>query len=369
MSVVGVVVVMAAALLGMAVTHWSTIDSLPRAVAPGSVELELDEGRYIGYSEWTPGVTPEMSYVGRGSGFECQLSGPSGNALPVAAAPLSGYTWDLVTSQSVFMFEAPADGRYQLNCGYGGASGPSAVLAIGRIPPSFWTVVLVGSIGCGLLGLALYFRLTRRQRRTEEPEARQDQEAGALRSFVASSAELRSRRPDPGEGDRRAVRLSVVAILAGVALFAVTLAVYLVDARRTAALVVNEATTQPASRAMIGFSELRSGDCLERDISNNRKSAEIPRVPCSERHAVEVYAIVNLGHGPWPFRDVIQARSQHLCSTEAHRFLGIPADQSEISLGWLAPSDSDLLDGDSVTVCTAEDPSGPMTGSLRGSRR
>jgi hypothetical protein len=119
----------------------------------------------------------------------------------------------------------------------------------------------------------------------------------------------------------------------------------------------------------VTLDKLRAGDCIDPAPEESATVEDLPVVPCRQPHDEEVIAWRDLGAGPWPGDKAIDARSEEICSTEFEIYVGIPIDQSRYDLFWYSPDKETWQSGDHFLLCTASDPSGKTTGTLRAARR
>ncbi|HET8643638.1 MAG TPA: septum formation family protein, partial [Pseudonocardiaceae bacterium] len=127
-------------------------------------------------------------------------------------------------------------------------------------------------------------------------------------------------------------------------------------------------TRRAGEPGTVGFDQIRPGDCLDQ-LPDTSDIDQVPRVACEDPHDEEVYTIVDLGDGPWPGAEAVNARAAQLCSITAEPFLGVSAEATELVLRWYQPVEEVWNYGDNTVLCIAADPSGKTTGSLRDSRR
>lgn len=347
MAVAGCVLVAGLVTWGssLLVTSLATAGSLPHVVVPGSADVVLDAGRYGVYSEAPTGTDEAMSDPSAVPGFDCRLTAPSGASVPVGPyAGKRGYTVGDYTGTARYTFSAPVAGRYHLLCYYDGADGASIVLAIRRAGPPWQSILLPLAIVAAVAGVVAALLVAGRGRR-----------GVAVAPIVTIAA--------------------IVAVAVSAPVVVVTGVAVLIPARGQGTVLVAGDPEQPAAPGMgttspdpVPFTQIRSGDCLNRPLGTTRIDS-VPRVPCTHPHDEEVYAIVDLGDGPWPGEDAVDARALQLCSVAAEPFLGISAEDTLLDLRRYQPIEISWEYGENTVLCRVADPLGKTTGTLRGSRR
>jgi hypothetical protein len=112
--------------------------------------------------------------------------------------------------------------------------------------------------------------------------------------------------------------------------------------------------------------DIAVGDCMS-DQSATGEVADVPVVPCEEPHASEVFHTYEIPGDTFP-GDFTQV-TQEQCGPAFQQFVGVPAEQSALTLTWLEPTAQTWAEGDRELVCIVEDPAGNVTGSLQGAAR
>lgn len=110
------------------------------------------------------------------------------------------------------------------------------------------------------------------------------------------------------------------------------------------------------------------GDCLD-DSSTADELTEVPTVPCSADHDLEVYADFELEGDEWPGDEAVTTEADAGCLAQFERFVGIPFEESALDYSFYWPTEEswDQLD-DRLVSCLIFD-TAPTAGSLSGTAR
>jgi len=97
----------------------------------------------------------------------------------------------------------------------------------------------------------------------------------------------------------------------------------------------------------------------------------ILRLSCDLPHQYEVTATPNAGLPPTPTPTTEQftAAAKKLCPAAFKTYVGIPYPSSSLEAGWILPSEEQRNRGVQTIGCTAFDPKGKLTGSIKDSKR
>ena len=95
------------------------------------------------------------------------------------------------------------------------------------------------------------------------------------------------------------------------------------------------------------------------------------RLSCDLPHQYEVIATPDAGLTPTPTPTTEQftTAAKKLCPAAFKTYLGIPYPSSSLEVGWVLPTEEQRNRGVQVIGCTAFDPKGKLTGSIKDSKR
>jgi hypothetical protein len=95
------------------------------------------------------------------------------------------------------------------------------------------------------------------------------------------------------------------------------------------------------------------------------------RLSCELPHQYEVIATPSAGLAPTPAPATEQfvAAAKKLCPAAFKTYVGIPYPGSSLEVGWVLPTEDQRNRGVQVIGCTAFDPKGKLTGSVKDSKR
>lgn len=110
---------------------------------------------------------------------------------------------------------------------------------------------------------------------------------------------------------------------------------------------------------------LSVGDCL--DEQTGEEISDVPLVPCSEPHDMEVFGEITLDDGDWPGVDVVGQQADEGCYAQFEAFVGLPYEESTLLFSSYMPTQQGWEEFDDRLVsCLIMDPAGKTTGSLAG---
>jgi DNA-binding SARP family transcriptional activator len=96
----------------------------------------------------------------------------------------------------------------------------------------------------------------------------------------------------------------------------------------------------------------------------------VSRVPCEEPHESETYHLFELGFGPYPGDEQVQAQAIERCSVQFQSYVGVTPDESALDFYYVYPDQSVWKQGIRLGGCSLHDATGlDLTGSMAGSRR
>jgi hypothetical protein len=116
--------------------------------------------------------------------------------------------------------------------------------------------------------------------------------------------------------------------------------------------------------------DLDTGDCIL-SLSVGEVSS-IDLVDCGQPHDAEVFGTVELEDpedAPYPGNEEIVTRVNDLCTDLFDDYVGVPPDESELTIDGIYPVEESWRFGDREGVCYAYDNDGPLTDSIEGSGR
>ncbi len=97
----------------------------------------------------------------------------------------------------------------------------------------------------------------------------------------------------------------------------------------------------------------------------------ILRLNCELPHQYEVIATpaAGLAPTPTPTTEQFTVAAKKLCPAAFKTYVGIAYPSSSLEVGWILPSEEQRNRGVQVIGCTAFDPKGKLTGSIKDSKR
>ena len=116
---------------------------------------------------------------------------------------------------------------------------------------------------------------------------------------------------------------------------------------------------------------LEVGQCLKDLGENTAEVSDVPVVDCSEPHLYEVYYEAELSGDSLPDPVTLQDESNTACTGSGFSdYVGVPVEDSEYEITYLAPSQATWDQGDRKISCliTSSD-SSEMTDSAKGSAK
>jgi len=125
----------------------------------------------------------------------------------------------------------------------------------------------------------------------------------------------------------------------------------------------------PPGTEEVDIFDLEVGDCFSEIEDTEEMFSSVESVPCSKPHGEEVSVAETLPDGDFPGMDAIDAQADELCFTGFEEFVGLPFEESVLTLGIITPSEESWRYGDRLVLCTIYDPAGEVIGSLRGVER
>lgn len=164
----------------------------------------------------------------------------------------------------------------------------------------------------------------------------------------------------------RPIALAMLALVAGLTLSGCSLLNSVLPSSEPVRDADSGEITEGQDRADVF--QIRVGDCLNTSTLSDEVNA-VPVVPCAESHEDEVYFAFDLDEGDFPGEDVIDAKSDEMCTPEFASFIGMSYEESTLDWYPFTPTAGSWSDGDREILCVAYDPAGMTTGTLAGAAR
>lgn len=123
-------------------------------------------------------------------------------------------------------------------------------------------------------------------------------------------------------------------------------------------------SSSPADITYVEY--LAVGECFD----DGEDEDEAIRKPCAQPHDAEIVADVTLPAGPYPGDKGVRKAADSTCATEFGKYVGTPADESELESAYWSPDESLWNHNDRRVICAAYGPADdPLTGSVKGTHR
>lgn len=113
---------------------------------------------------------------------------------------------------------------------------------------------------------------------------------------------------------------------------------------------------------------IKVGDCLD-DASSTGTVTTAPIVPCNQPHDSEAYTSVQMKDGAFPGADAVTTQANETCAAAYPAFIGIPYDDSDLSISYYFPTKESWANGDRQIMCTVYDNGVKTTGTLKNAER
>lgn len=116
----------------------------------------------------------------------------------------------------------------------------------------------------------------------------------------------------------------------------------------------------------VAYGRYRVGGCVD-----DPSGAKVV-VPCDQAHDTEVFhvaAVAEPADVPYPGRSRLVRFGDEVCLFAFAGYVGTDYGQSVLRVRHFTPTEEDWGEGIRDVACMAEDPNGPLTGSVRGSAR
>ena len=113
----------------------------------------------------------------------------------------------------------------------------------------------------------------------------------------------------------------------------------------------------------MGANEVKAGDCLK-EVPDSGLVVNVDTAPCGEPHKGEIFAVMTMPDGDFPGQFAIE-EYQNKCAPELAKYSPEAADDPEVGLFVLYPSEDSWGEGDRTVTCIATSEI-PRTGTLKG---
>ena len=113
---------------------------------------------------------------------------------------------------------------------------------------------------------------------------------------------------------------------------------------------------------------IKVGDCLD-DASSTGTVTTAPITPCTKPHDSEAYKSVQMTDGSFPGDDAVTTQANEACADAFPAFIGIPYDDSDLSISYYFPTKDSWSNGDREIMCTVYDDGVKTTGTLKNAKR
>lgn len=131
-----------------------------------------------------------------------------------------------------------------------------------------------------------------------------------------------------------------------------------------------------AATGRVPVTDLRIGDCFDSGVDDSGGDTVsvqgVDVVDCAAPHNNEVFALRQLPDGPdtlFPGDEEAFVRSGELCLQDFAGYVGVVYEDSVLDVSVVYPSAETWAEGDREIVCAVYDPSGAVSGTLRGAGR
>jgi hypothetical protein len=113
-------------------------------------------------------------------------------------------------------------------------------------------------------------------------------------------------------------------------------------------------------------SSIRTGDCLTKEPGASVQLT-VELTPCSKPHREEAFANFDLGDGAFPGQAEVDRLAEAGCVSRYEKYVGVPADQTELVIVYLRPYEESWDVDPGVTCLVSE--GAASSGSLKNSKR
>ncbi len=123
---------------------------------------------------------------------------------------------------------------------------------------------------------------------------------------------------------------------------------------------------EPDTPPVLLPTELTSGTCFD-EPEEGTVVFWVQTIPCGREHDIEIMGVASLPRGPMP--EDMAAAAVDVCLPIFDGFVGLAYTASRLDIYHLSPTPESWELGDHDVACGVYDPSGPVEGSLKGSKR
>lgn len=114
--------------------------------------------------------------------------------------------------------------------------------------------------------------------------------------------------------------------------------------------------------------QLKVGECAA-PLAGQSEIEKIPKVACSQPHAWEAYASMQVPGQAYPPTADLDKRADEFCGAQYATYVGIPVERSQYDWTSLTPTEGSWALGDREILCLVGDEAGGIVGSLKGSQK
>lgn len=131
----------------------------------------------------------------------------------------------------------------------------------------------------------------------------------------------------------------------------------------------DSSSSAPVDAQTVEWWEVEVGDCLASDQPYYDEDGRVVLVPCDTPHGEEVYYEYDMIQQEFPGDGDTEAEAEAACRSAFTDFVGVPYEESALSLSGYWPSQESWDSGDRMVQCTVYDGWSEVTGTLAGAAR
>ena len=121
------------------------------------------------------------------------------------------------------------------------------------------------------------------------------------------------------------------------------------------------------SRGDVPVAEVRTGDCIAKEIGEDVEMTTLELIPCAEPHSYESYATFLLPDGDFPGQKEVDRLAEGGCIKRFEDFVGLNYEESEIDMFYMRPFSEGWAVDRGVACLLVNEPR--AAGSLKGVAR